>query len=87
VESASFFVMPHFLTVSRIHLTEKCSRFHFRGGCKARLRAIARSPHKLPVLRLRKWPTEPFPRELEISFPLRLAGLDTGAPDPFHQNA
>jgi hypothetical protein len=25
VESALLFVMPHFLTVSRIHLTEKCS--------------------------------------------------------------
>jgi hypothetical protein len=26
VESALLFVMPHFLTVSRIDLTEKCSR-------------------------------------------------------------
>jgi hypothetical protein len=26
VESALFSALPHFLTVSRVHLTEKCSR-------------------------------------------------------------
>ena len=44
VESALFVALPHFLTVSRIHLTEKCSSIAPRpsrrppGGCRAAVR-------------------------------------------------